>query len=139
MIMNVVDFWTSQRWVHLMSSAHIILRSTFPQLIAHCSSLIPPNYKQLFINKFDDPRSVTVTEGGKFLLTSSLFVVPEAYLDESKYLRPAIVQSRPPGFDHQGLVADVLSVGSRTRPEYVSIVQLPPIFILFISHFILIR
>ena len=35
-------------------------------------------------------------------------------------MRPAIVQIRPPGFDHQGLVVDVLVVGSRTRSEYVS-------------------
>jgi hypothetical protein len=53
-------------------------------------------------------------------LTSSLFIVPETHLDESKKVRPAIVQIRPPGFDHQGMVVDVLVVGSRTRSEYVS-------------------
>lgn len=50
----------------------------------------------------------------------SEFVVPETYLVESKYDLPAIVHSRPPDFDHQGLIMDVLSVGSRTRSEYVS-------------------
>ncbi len=50
----------------------------------------------------------------------SLFVVPETFLAESKLKLPAIVHGRTPGFDHQGMVMDVLSVGSRTRPEYVS-------------------
>ena len=72
--------------------------------------------------KFGDPRTVIVKEGGEELLVtdSSLFVVPETILAESKRVPPSHVQSRPPNFDHQGLIVDVLSVGSRTRPEYVS-------------------
>lgn len=70
---------------------------------------------------FNDPRTIIVKEGGEELLaTNLLYVVPETILAESKYFLPAIVHSRPPDYDHQGLVVDVLSVGSRTRPEYVS-------------------
>ena len=73
---------------------------------------------------FNDPRTIIVKEGGEELLaTDLLYVVPETILAESKYVLPAIVHSRPPDHDHQGLVVDVLSVGSRTRPEYVSIFQ----------------
>jgi len=73
---------------------------------------------------FNDPRTIIVKEGGEELLaTNLLYVVPETILAESKYVLPAIVHSRPPDYDHQGLVVDVLSVGSRTRPEYVRIFQ----------------
>ena len=83
------------------------------------------NHQQLHKSqKYNDPRTVIEKEdGGGVLMTSSLYVVPEIYLEESKLMVPAIVQSRPPEYDHQGLVVDVLSVGSRSRPEYVSIVS----------------
>jgi hypothetical protein len=86
----------------------------------YVSTIIPPPPCQQI--KFGDPRTVIVKEGEEGLLAtdSSLFVVPETILAESKRVLPAQVQSRPPNFDHQGLVVDVLSVGSRTRPEYVS-------------------
>ena len=49
-----------------------------------------------------------------------LFVVPEAHITDSKYAEPTIAHSRPTDSDHQGVVVDVLSIGSETRPEYVS-------------------
>ena len=90
------------------------------------STSIFRNHQQLHKSqKYNDPRTVIEKEeGGGVFMTSSLYVVPEIYLEESKLMVPAIVQSRPPEYDHQGLVVDVLSVGSRTRPEYVSMVFL---------------
>jgi hypothetical protein len=80
------------------------------------SSTTIPNPTKLL----SDPRTVVTKKGGTPATNDSLFVVSETFLTESKLKLPAIVHGRPPDFDHQGMVIDVLSVGSRTRPEYVS-------------------
>ena len=69
------------------------------------------------ISQYTDPKSITPRPAG---FVDPLFIVPEAHLADSKYAEPAIVHSRPTDSDHQGVVVDVLSIGSETRPEYVS-------------------
>ena len=101
------------------------------------SSTTIPNPTKLL----SDPRTVVTKKVGTPATDDSLFVVSETLLPESKLKLPAIVHGRPPDFDHQGMVIDVLSVGSRTRPEYVSfyqfglgIVLVSIFFVLFDTH-----
>ena len=69
------------------------------------------------ISQYIDPKSITPRPDG---LMDPMFVVPEAHLTDSKYAEPTIAHSRPTDSDHQGVVVDVISIGSETRPEYVS-------------------
>ena len=115
----------SIRLMHLPAvavSQCIILHSGHLQQFLHSSPVACP----IIINKqeFSDPRPRAIVineEGGEEQPGGSLFVVSETRLLESKYVPPAIVHSRSPSFDHKGWVVDILSIGSRTRPEYVSV------------------
>ena len=118
----------SIRLMHLPAvavSQCIILHSGHLQQFLDSSPVACP----IIINKqeFSDPRTRAIVineEGGSEEQQpgGSLFVVPETRLLESKYVPPAIVHSRSsPSFDHKGWVVDILSIGSRSRPEYVSV------------------
>jgi hypothetical protein len=51
---------------------------------------------------------------------SSPFIVPEANLADTKHAKPTVIHNRFPPEGHIGMVVDVLSIGSKTRPELVS-------------------
>ena len=51
---------------------------------------------------------------------SSPFIVPEANLADTKHAKPTVIHNRLPPEGHIGMVVDVLSIGSKTRPELVS-------------------
>ena len=48
------------------------------------------------------------------------FVLPEEIIARSKDKEPTVIRGRAPDSDHRGLVLDVLSIGSQTRPEYMT-------------------
>lgn len=49
---------------------------------------------------------------------SPLFIVPEAQLAATKHAAPTVIRNRLP--PRGSTVVDILSIGSKTRPEYVS-------------------
>jgi len=97
------------------------------------SSTLGTSRRRLFgngIEHYTDPKSVHPKLGEiasvqeqQFSLQQPLaapeFVIPEAKLADSKFAHPYIFHSRPADADHEGMIIDVLSIGSHTRPEYV--------------------
>mmetsp|Transcript_2526 Transcript_2526/g.5372 ORF Transcript_2526/g.5372 Transcript_2526/m.5372 type:complete len:393 (-) Transcript_2526:467-1645(-) len=70
------------------------------------------------VSSFLDPKSITLRTGGG-LVVPKFDVQEEAQLDALKYAEPSLVHHRP-DLDNQGVVVDVLSIGSETRPEYLA-------------------
>lgn len=70
----------------------------------------------LGIAQYSDPQSIAPKSDG---FAVPQFVIPEEDLADSKCASPTVVHSRS-ALDHKGVVIDVLSIGSKTRPEYVS-------------------
>mmetsp|Transcript_44144 Transcript_44144/g.79182 ORF Transcript_44144/g.79182 Transcript_44144/m.79182 type:complete len:400 (-) Transcript_44144:171-1370(-) len=114
----------------LASSGFLLGHSSFSKSVSDPSSatsssssnIIDQNSRSLrllssAISQYIDPKSITPRPDG---FADPLFVVPEAHLADSKYAEPTIVHSRPTDSDHQGVVVDVLSIGSETRPEYLT-------------------
>ena len=75
---------------------------------------IDQNHRSLRAPYFD-PKTVTLRQ-----TEYPLFVVPKAYLDDTKHAEPTFISVRPADPGNGRLVVDVLSIGSRTRPELVS-------------------
>lgn len=92
----------------------------FSRSLADPSSNLNESRRRLSqgIAQYSDPQSIA-TKSDRFEVLQ--FVIPEAHLADSKYVEPTTVRSCPgAGLDHEGVVIDVLSIGSKTRPEYVS-------------------
>lgn len=53
-------------------------------------------------------------------MSKKLIVQNASQLDDLKYAKPSFVHSRPDS-DHQDVIVDVISIGTETRPEYVSL------------------
>ena len=71
---------------------------------------------------YADPKTVDATNR-PLLLPEESFVIPAYRLDELRHREPTVVYRHPPDMDNNmGVVVDVLSIGSNTRPEYVSII-----------------
>lgn len=112
----------------LKSSDKDVLSSSQNQNQTHCRHL-------LGITQFSDPKSIAirsinndryfnVDEEGGANHTHTQYIIPEEALYDSKYAKPTIVHSSSSNneVDHLqgGVVLDVISIGSQTRPDYVS-------------------
>jgi hypothetical protein len=90
----------------------------------------------LFRGSYSDPKTVTHRQSYDVVdpLPES-FVIPASGLADLKYTEPTVIFRRRPTLDNQ-VVVDVLSIGSKTRPEYVSMmIYSPTIFLVTIGPF----
>lgn len=75
----------------------------------------------LFSESYIDPK--TVTRHKRYDVVDPLpesFVIPASHLADMKYTESTVVFSHHPDFDHQGVIVDVISIGSATRPEHLT-------------------
>ena len=81
----------------------------------------------LFRGSYSDPKTVTHRQSYDVVdpLPDS-FVIPALVLADLKYTEPTVIFRRRPTLDNQVVVVDVLSIGSKTRPEYVSMMNYSP-------------
>jgi len=81
----------------------------------------------LFRGSYSDPKTVTHRQSYDVVdpLPES-FVIPASGLANLKYTEPTVIFRRRPTLDNQVVVVDVLSIGSKTRPEYVSMMNYSP-------------
>ena len=78
----------------------------------------------IFRGSYSNPKTVTYRK--RYDVVDSLpesFVIPASGLADLKSTEPTVVFCRQ---DHQGVAVDVISIGSKTRPEYVSMMNYSP-------------